>query len=153
MYNVSTLDEDMKNLRSCIYETKMLHIENKVRVYAELRDISNTKKIIGKYHALNEVVVDRGPSVACIRIDIYCNDIYLTELMGDGVIISTPTGSTAYSLSAGGPIIQNSCKVMSIVPICPFSLSFRPVCLPTCSVIKIRVSKDSRSDAYVSWDG
>lgn len=153
MYSPKNVEQDMSIIKQSIYESQILHVENKMRIYGEVRDIKDPTKKLMQYHALNEIVVDRGTGAGCIRIDLFCNDVFLTELMGDGIIISTPTGSTAYHLSAGGPIIHNQCKVMSIVPICPFSLSFRPVCLPTCSVIKVKMSKDSRSDAFVTCDG
>ena len=63
----------------------------------------------------------------------------MTETAGDGMLISTPTGSTAYSLSAGGPIMQNGVEGILIVPISPNSLSFRPICLPSSSEIQLKV--------------
>lgn len=74
-----------------------------------------------------------------MKIEIYLNDHLLTVAVGDGIIISTPTGSTAYSLSAGGPIVSNEVKSIQIAPICPLSLSFRPIVLPTCMMIRMRV--------------
>ena len=68
-------------------------------------------------------------------------------------MISTPTGSTAYALSAGGPIVQNGVNSILIVPIAPNSLSFRPICLPSSCKIRVKLSKNSRSEGYISFDG
>ena len=72
-------------------------------------------------------------------MEIFINKEKITETAGDGILISTPTGSTAYSLSAGGPIMQNGINSILITPIAPNSLSFRPICLPSDSEITIRV--------------
>lgn len=75
-----------------------------------------------------------------IILELYVNDEFITETAGDGLLISTPTGSTAYSLSAGGPIIEGSVNSILVVPIAPNSLAFRPICLPASSVIKVKVN-------------
>jgi NAD+ kinase len=81
-------------------------------------------------HCLNEIVIDKGYGSTCLKLELIINNETLTVANGDGLIFSTPTGSTAYSLSAGGPIIFNEVRSIGIVPICPFSLSFRPLILP-----------------------
>ena len=74
-------------------------------------------------------------------------------MQGDGVLISTPTGSTAYNLSCGGSIVHESAHVICMTPICPHSLSFRPVILPANVEIKIKVPASSRIPAWVTIDG
>ncbi|KXS09588.1 ATP-NAD kinase, partial [Gonapodya prolifera JEL478] len=107
-----------------------------------------------KTHVLNEVVLHRGRQPQLITADVFVNDEYLTEkVVADGLIVSTPTGSTAYSLSAGGPILHPSVNSLLINPICPRSLSFRPVLLPPTSVLKMRISSASRGMGEVSVDG
>ena len=88
-----------------------------------------------------------------LKIDIYCNNVFFTKFQGDGIIISTPTGSTAYNLSAGGPIVSNEVNCIIITPICPFSLSFRPICMSPCSQLKIIISSDARGIGKISADG
>lgn len=83
-----------------------------------------------KVNVLNEFVIHRGPQGACVNLLVYVNDHLLTNIIGDGLIISTPTGSTAYSLSSGGPILQNDVNSICLTPICPLSLSFRPIIFP-----------------------
>jgi len=89
------------------------------------------------YNALNDIVVDRGGFSRVIRLDVYIDDNYLNTYLGDGLIIATPTGSTAYSLSALGPILFPTVNCLIINPICPHSLGVRPVVIPDTSVIRI----------------
>lgn len=89
------------------------------------------------YYALNDIVVDRGGFSRVIRIDVFIDDFYLNTYLGDGVIIASPTGSTAYSLSALGPILFPTVNCIIINPICPHSLSVRPVVIPDTSTIRI----------------
>src|SRR5688572_6291349 len=110
---------------------------------------------------LNEVVVDRGTSPFLTSLDIYVGDIYVTLVQADGiyyikllgVIIATPTGSTAYNMSAGGSMIHPSVNSILLTPICPHSLSFRPIVLPNSVVLKLKVNENSRDVAWVSFDG
>jgi len=83
-----------------------------------------------KMNTLNEFVIHRGNQSGCVNLEIYVNGEFLTNVIGDGLIISTPTGSTAYSLSSSGPIMQNEVGSICITPICPLSLSFRPIIFP-----------------------
>ncbi|CAD8086093.1 unnamed protein product [Paramecium sonneborni] len=106
-----------------------------------------------EYHVLNEFVITRGANPHCLYIEIYINDVLLTLASGDGIIVSTPTGSTAYFLSAGGPIIQNEVPSISIAPICPLSLSFRPIVLPTCLNITIKLANQCRANGFICADG
>ena len=108
---------------------------------------------INGYHVLNEVVVDRGPLPNAIQLEIYLDDEFMTTLVGDGLIISTPTGSTAYNLAAGGSIIQANTQCISIAPLAPHSLSFRPLIVPKDTKITLRKPVDNRSSAWISLDG
>ena len=105
------------------------------------------------YHVLNEAVVDRGPSPFLAMIDIECDNQYLTTVQGDGVILATPTGSTAYSLAAGGSMVHPSVPAILLTPICAHSLSFRPILLPDSSRLSVSIPFDSRSSSWVSFDG
>eukprot|EP00742_Colponemidia_sp_Colp-10_P002996 GILJ01003197.1.p1 GENE.GILJ01003197.1~~GILJ01003197.1.p1 ORF type:complete len:433 (+),score=43.63 GILJ01003197.1:51-1301(+) len=103
--------------------------------------------------ALNEVVIDRGPSSYLTNLDCYADDIFITTVQADGLIIGTPTGSTAYSLSAGGSIVHPSVPAILFTPVCPHSLSFRPLLFPDSVRLRIQVSDDARHSAWVSLDG
>jgi len=105
------------------------------------------------WQVMNEIALHRGSSPHLNTIDIYVDGQHLTEAVSDGLIVSTPTGSTAYSLSAGGPIVHPSLSALVLTPICPRSLSFRPLVFPSSSFITLRVGDRSRSPAGVSMDG
>ena len=85
--------------------------------------------------ALNDIVIDHGPSARLLKAEVHVSNHYLNTFEGDGVIFSTPTGSTAYSLSAGGPIIYPSMDSITVTPICPHSLSARPIVLRSTETI------------------
>ncbi|XP_019872207.1 NAD kinase-like isoform X3 [Aethina tumida] len=102
---------------------------------------------------LNEVVVDRGPSPYLSNIDLFLDGKHITSVQGDGLIVSTPTGSTAYAVAAGASMIHPSVPAIMVTPICPHSLSFRPIVVPAGVELKISVSPDSRNTSWVSFDG
>merc|ERR1712241_1469086 len=102
---------------------------------------------------LNEVVIDRGPSPYLSNIDLYLDGKLITSVQGDGLIVSTPTGSTAYAVAAGASMIHPSVPAVMVTPICPHSLSFRPIVVPAGVELKISVSPASRNTAWVSFDG
>jgi len=104
-------------------------------------------------HALNEISITRGNAEFMCRFDVYINDTLLTIVQGDGVLISTPTGSTAYNLSCGGSIIHPTSDVVALTPICPHSLSFRPIILPKTAKITIVLPQEARTGAWVTFDG
>ncbi|KIL90408.1 nad+ kinase [Fusarium avenaceum] len=104
--------------------------------------------------AINEISVHRGSHPHLARIDIYQNGHFLTETTADGILISTPTGSTAYSLSAGGPIVHPLVKSLLITPISPCSLSFRSLVLPLDTKVTLRMSRKNRGrELDLSIDG
>ena len=88
---------------------------------------------------LNEVVIDRGPSPYLSNIDLYLDGKLITSVQGDGLIVSTPTGSTAYAVAAGASMIHPSVPAIMVTPICPHSLSFRPIVVP--AGVELKVNK------------
>uniref|UniRef100_A0AAQ4P9S9 NAD(+) kinase n=1 Tax=Gasterosteus aculeatus aculeatus TaxID=481459 RepID=A0AAQ4P9S9_GASAC len=105
------------------------------------------------FQVLNEVVVDRGPSSYLSNVDLFLDGHLITTVQGDGVIVSTPTGSTAYAVAAGASMIHPNVPAIMITPICPHSLSFRPIVVPAGVELKIMLSRDARNTAWVSFDG
>jgi NAD+ kinase len=104
------------------------------------------------YHALNDVVVDKGKGARLITVEVSVDDVFLNRIRSDGVIIATPTGSTAYSLSAGGPLLEPTMKAVIVTPICPHSLTVRPIVLSGDRELKIcLLSADSM--AQINIDG
>ncbi|TKS77230.1 NAD kinase [Collichthys lucidus] len=115
-------------------------------------DIESSRKAM-QYQVLNEVVVDRGPSSYLSNVDLFLDGHLITTVQGDGVIVSTPTGSTAYAVAAGASMIHPNVPAIMITPICPHSLSFRPIVVPAGVELKIMLSRDARNTAWVSFDG
>jgi NAD+ kinase len=101
---------------------------------------------------LNDIVINKGALARLAHIETYINDHYLTTYSADGLIVATPTGSTAYSLAAGGPIIHPAVEGILMTPICPFTLTNRPLIVPDSASIKIRLGKKS-SDIMLTFDG
>ena len=111
-------------------------------------------KIEGETHeVLNELVIDRGPSSYISSLDLYANDSLLTRISADGIIVSTPTGSTAYSLSAGGSLVHPDIPAILLTPICPHTLSFRPMLLNDDMALRVSIPDSGRGGAFVSFDG
>ncbi len=107
-------------------------------------------------YALNDIVISRKGFSRIISLGIYVNEELVDNFRGDGVIISTPTGSTAYNLSAGGPIVSPKAEVMVITPICPHSLSPRSIVVSAEDTIKVIVGKSKKTqeaEASASFDG
>ncbi len=102
--------------------------------------------------ALNDIVISHGAVSRLIELDVSVNDKPLTRYRGDGLIVSSPTGSTAYSLSAGGPIISPGADVFAITPICAHALSNRPVIISLSSVVRIELFS-REMDTIVAADG
>ncbi|XP_066137972.1 NAD kinase-like isoform X2 [Euwallacea fornicatus] len=111
------------------------------------------KETPASFLVLNEVVIDRGPSPYLSNIDLYLDGKHITSVQGDGLIVSTPTGSTAYAVAAGASMIHPSVPAIMVTPICPHSLSFRPIVVPAGVQLKISVSPESRNTSWVSFDG
>ncbi|PXF40722.1 putative NAD kinase 2, chloroplastic [Gracilariopsis chorda] len=106
-----------------------------------------------EFHALNEMVIDRGPAPYLSNLEVLADDCPVTRVQADGLIVATPTGSTAYSLSSGGSMVHPNVPAILFTPICPHSLSFRPVLFPDHVTLQIKVPSDSRATAWVSFDG
>ena len=107
---------------------------------------------IGRYDALNDVVVTKSSIARMIDLDTHVDHMFVCRYKADGLIIATPTGSTAYSLSAGGPIIFPSVGAICLTPICPHMLTNRPVIVPDTSAIRITVQAEDDS-AFLTIDG
>ncbi|XP_065867232.1 NAD(H) kinase 1 isoform X2 [Euphorbia lathyris] len=102
---------------------------------------------------LNEVTIDRGISSFLTNLECFCDNSFVTCVQGDGLILSTTSGSTAYSLAAGGSMVHPQVPGILFTPICPHSLSFRPLILPEHVTVRVQVPFNSRSSAWVSFDG
>jgi NAD+ kinase len=109
-------------------------------------------KVFTRETVLNDIVINKGTLARLAHIETYINDQYLTTYSGDGLIVSTPTGSTAYSLAAGGPVVHPAVPGIIMTPICPFTLTNRPLIVPEDANIRIRL-KEKSSDIMLTFDG
>ena len=111
------------------------------------------ERCVGSFVVLNELAVNRGPQSNLIDLDLFCDGVPVTKVQADGLLVSTPTGSTAYSLSAGGSIVHPGVSTMLLTPICPHSLSFRPLLFPDAVTLQLQVPHTSKGTAMVAFDG
>ena len=110
------------------------------------------EELVTRNRVLNDVVINKSALARIIEIEAYLNQQFVNLFRADGLIVATPTGSTAYNLSAGGPIIFPSMNAVVITPICPFTLSNRPIVVPDDSMIEVRLMTDNEEVA-LTLDG
>jgi NAD+ kinase len=110
------------------------------------------EKIIHESRALNDVVIERGPFSHLINLSIYSQSHLVNEVKADGLVISTPTGSTAYNLAAGGPILHPEVHSVVVTPICPHSLTNRPIIFPDNQTLTFKLS-NRKQRAFLAVDG
>ena len=113
-----------------------------------LRTIIATRHI-----ALNDVVITKTARSRLIDLSVSVGDEFLTRVKGDGLIIATPTGSTAYNLAAGGPIMQPQVDALVITPIAPHTLTNRPIVIPASSTVRVKPVIGDRGEVFATFDG
>ncbi len=142
-----SLDELYDNLGKAIAGK----LEAEARMMLTANVIRGGKRV-ARYTVLNDAVINKGALARMVELEVSVDGGYLTTIKSDGLILSTPTGSTAYSLSAGGPIIHPTIHCFVLTPICPHTLSNRPIALPDTSVVAVRLSSKSE-DVTLTLDG
>ena len=105
------------------------------------------------FYALNDIVVDRGKSHRLLNCELLANDDFVAKYNADGLIVATPTGSTAYSLASGGPIVMPTFGSMVVTPICPHTLTLRPIVFPDDQILEISFPEDGEKDMALVVDG
>jgi len=136
----STLDETLKN-------KMVLHTRSRLHVTVKLK---SGKRVV--YNALNDIVVERGSFSQLISTSVYFDGALVNHIKADGIIISSPTGSTAYNLAAGGPILHPEVHAIVVTPVAPHSLSTRPLIFPDNKKIILHLDKNT-SLAHLIVDG
>ena len=122
------------------------------RIMLEIQIVDKSGKVKTRFQALNEVVVNNFHESRMVSLETYINKEYVMTVQGDGIIAATPTGSTAYSLAAGGPIVNPSTNSIVITPVCPHTLTHRPLIIPDISVIQIK-AHNMQHKIKVTLDG
>jgi NAD+ kinase len=105
-----------------------------------------------KFYGLNDIVIDKSGSSRVIDLHTFVNGEHLVTYTADGLILATPTGSTAYSLATGGPIVVPESKAITVSPICPHTLTARPVIVPDSSSIRVVIDKEAKA-VHITADG
>jgi len=115
-------------------------------------DLLRGETVLGKYLAFNDVVVNKTALARLNNYELFVDKAFVSSFRADGMIVATPTGSTAYSLSAGGPVVMPTVKAFVITPVAPHSLTHRPLIVPDSSEVEILLRSDEEV-AYLSLDG
>jgi NAD+ kinase len=108
---------------------------------------------LGSYQVLNDVVLNKTAMARLNNYDLSVDKIFVSSYRADGMIVATPTGSTAYSLSAGGPVLMPTVDAFVITPVSPHSLTHRPLVVPDSAEIEIVLKGNAEEEAYLSLDG
>lgn len=124
-------------------------VEERMMLFATI--FRNGKPFWGE-NVLNDAVINKGALARIVELTAWIDGEYLTTYRADGLIISTPTGSTAYTLSAGGPIVYPTLRHILLLPICPHTLSMRPIILPETVIVAVTLDKKAE-DVYLTVDG
>lgn len=123
------------------------------RTMLDVTVTGSSRQVLLHETALNDAVITKGAIARVVQLGIYCDGIEATSFSGDGVILCTPTGSTAYSMSAGGPIIEPSAKNFLITPICAHAMLAKSIVVAPERVVTVKVGKVGRHNAFLSVDG
>jgi NAD+ kinase len=115
-------------------------------------ELKRGDETVTQNRVLNDVVINKSALARIIEIEAYLDDLFVNSFRADGLIVSTPTGSTAYNLSAGGPVIFPSMNAVVITPICPFTLSNRPIVVPDDIPVELRLKTD-KEEVALTLDG
>jgi len=110
-------------------------------------------EMLSEHIALNDVVVTKGAHSRMIELSVWVGDEFVTRVKADGLIVATPTGSTAYNLAAGGPIVQPNMDALILTPIAPHTLTNRPIVIPCASPVRMQPRLEDRDEAFVTFDG
>lgn len=137
----------IEEIESAIHKILEGHYKLSERTLLQVSSSPENPSIIETNFALNEIAVSRKNTTSMITVETHLNDEYLTSYWADGLIIATPTGSTGYSLSCGGPVITPDANTFVLTPIAPHNLNARPLIIPDDTEIRLKV--DGREDQYL----
>lgn len=151
-FMMQTTPDDLENAVRRVFEGKYTLDKRQVLQGGIDNSSPLRKDRDDKFFALNDIVIDKGSICRVIELSIFINDQFVNNVLADGLIVSTPTGSTAYSLAAGGPIVAPDMEAIVVSPICPHTLSNRAMVLSAQDRIRIEVKAD-HPDLLLTVDG
>jgi NAD+ kinase len=125
-------------------------IEDRVMLQCAIR---RDGTLLARHIALNDAVVTKAARSRMVDLSVWLGDDFVTRVKADGLIVATPTGSTAYNLAAGGPIVQPNVAALIVTPIAPHTLTNRPLVIPATATVRIQALVDGRDEVYVTYDG
>jgi NAD+ kinase len=126
------------------------HIEKRMMLRSvTVRDGKTFSELI----ALNDAVITKAARSRMIDLSVFAGDEFVTRVKADGLIIATPTGSTAYNLAAGGPIVEPTVDAIILTPIAPHTLTNRPIVIPATSAVRVQPNMEERDEVFVTFDG
>jgi NAD+ kinase len=143
-----TLPELYRSLENAL--NGRAHLEERMMLTATTSSGTN---VHSRSIALNDAVITKTARSRMIDLSVYVGDEFVTRVRADGLIIATPTGSTAYNLSAGGPIVQPDVDAMVITPIAPHTLTNRPIVIPGSSTVRVEPTMETRDEIVFTLDG
>ncbi|MBE7019454.1 MAG: NAD(+)/NADH kinase [Ruminococcaceae bacterium] len=146
---LADLEQDEMELVSRIF-TGDYTIDERMMLTATVTEKGEEKY---RFNALNEIALSRGNFAKMLEMDLYIDGAICTPIRADGLIVSTPTGSTAYSLSAGGAVIDPLAEAFAVTPICPHTLTIRPMILCKNRTITIKQKEGTENVSFLSYDG
>jgi len=143
-----TLPEMYRALESAL--SGAAHLENRLM----LRSTTiRAGQPLAEHIVLNDVVVTKGARSRMIDLSVWIGDEFVTRVKADGLIVATPTGSTAYNLASGGPIVQPTVDALIVTPIAPHTLTNRPIVIPALSPVRIQPLMDGQDEVFATFDG
>lgn len=148
-FMVDVLPEQMNDIFDEILDGQYV-VEERIMLESE---VHRGARSLGKFHSVNDVVVRNMELLRILEFDSYMNGDFISHHRADGIIVATPTGSTAYALSGGGPVLYPTLDALALVPICPHTLSDRPIVVDGAMEIEVRLARGSAPPAVVTFDG
>ncbi len=142
----------LTRLYPCMEKLLRSELESESRLMVEACVMREGEEVC-RTAVLNDVVINKGALARILDLHVYIDDQFLTVFRADGLIVSTPTGSTAYSLSAGGPILYPTLSNIVLAPICPFTLTNRPIILADTATVRIEIANEVQEEVFLTLDG
>ena len=143
-----TLPELYASLEAAL--TGQVHLEARAMLRGRVERQATT---FARHVALNDIVITKAARARLVDLSIWVGDEFMTRVRADGLIIGTPTGSTAYNLAAGGPIVHPTVDALIVTPIAPHTLTNRPVVIPSGATVRVQPAMAGRDEVYVTFDG